>query len=120
MPDDTLLRVENLKLYFRTTKGVVQAVDEVSFDLGYKEAVVVLGESGCGKTSLAKAILRLLPRNVDSYSGKVYLNDTDLMAMDDIDDTGVALGKALSAGLLSLPFMAALLLVRKPRSRLRP
>jgi peptide/nickel transport system ATP-binding protein len=85
MPEDTLLRVENLKLYFRTTKGVVQAVDGVSFDLGYKEAVVVLGESGCGKTSLAKAILRLLPRNVDSYSGQVYLNNTELMAMDDED-----------------------------------
>ena len=44
--------------------GAVQAVDGVDFDLDYNRAVVILGESGCGKTSLAKAILRLLPRNV--------------------------------------------------------
>jgi peptide/nickel transport system ATP-binding protein len=81
--DNKLLRVENLVLHFRTTKGVVQAVDGVGFDLDYNEAVVVLGESGCGKTSLAKAILRLLPRNVAAYSGKVYLEGLELMGMAD-------------------------------------
>jgi oligopeptide/dipeptide ABC transporter ATP-binding protein len=86
MPENNqLLHVEDLKLHFRTTKGVVQAVDGVSFDLGYKEAVVVLGESGCGKTSLAKAILRLLPRNVAKYSGKIYLNGLELMSLDEED-----------------------------------
>jgi peptide/nickel transport system ATP-binding protein len=83
MTEDVLLRLEDLKLYFRTTKGVVQAVDGVDFELDYNQAVVVLGESGCGKTSLAKAILRLLPRNVDTYSGHVYLKGTELMGMDD-------------------------------------
>ena len=78
-----LLRVEQLRLHFRASKGVVQAVDDVTFELKSNEAIVVLGESGCGKTSLAKAILRLLPRNVQTYSGKVWLNDTDLMALDD-------------------------------------
>jgi peptide/nickel transport system ATP-binding protein len=57
---DKLLRVENLKLYFRTGAGSVQAVDGVNFDLDYNRAVVILGESGCGKTSLARAILRNL------------------------------------------------------------
>jgi len=83
MPKDKLLRVENLKLHFKTSKGSVRAVDGVFFELGYKEAVVILGESGCGKSSLAKAILRLLPRNVERYDGKVYLEDTELMAMDE-------------------------------------
>ncbi len=81
MADRTLLRVDNLLLHFRTTKGVVQAVDGVTFELGYKDAVVVLGESGCGKTTLAKAILRLLPRNVADYSGKVFLDETELMGL---------------------------------------
>lgn len=81
MTDDKLLRVEDLVMYFHTEKGEVQAVDGVSFDLGYKEAIVILGESGCGKTSLAKAILRLLPRNVGTYSGKVYLDGAELMGM---------------------------------------
>lgn len=70
-------------LHFRTTKGVVQAVDGVSFDLAYKQAIVVLGESGCGKTSLAKAVMRLLPRNVATYSGKIHLDGLELMAMED-------------------------------------
>lgn len=83
MTENTLLRLEDLKLHFQTTKGIVQAVDGVNFTLGYNEAVVVLGESGCGKSSLAKAILRLLPRNVAGYSGKVFLNGADIMAFDD-------------------------------------
>jgi oligopeptide/dipeptide ABC transporter ATP-binding protein len=45
--------------------------------------VVIIGESGCGKSSLAKAILRLLPRNVHTYSGKVYLNNVDVMPLPD-------------------------------------
>ena len=74
-----LLHIENLKLHFRTQKGAVQAVDEVNFDLGVHRAVVVLGESGCGKTSLSKAILRLLPRNVEAYEGKVFLQGVNVM-----------------------------------------
>ncbi len=83
MAKDTLLRIENLKLHFRTTQGLVQAVDGVNFELGFKEAVVVLGESGCGKSSLAKAVLRLLPRNVGEYSGRVMLDGQDVMALND-------------------------------------
>jgi oligopeptide/dipeptide ABC transporter ATP-binding protein len=83
MPKDKLLRVENLVLHFKTGRGPVRAVDGVFFELGYKEAVVILGESGCGKSSLAKAILRLLPRNVQRYDGKIYLENTELMRMSD-------------------------------------
>ena len=83
MSESQLLRVRDLKLYFRTSLGPVQAVDGVDLDLDYTQAMVILGESGCGKTSLAKAILRLLPRNVDSYTGEVYLDGTELMRMDD-------------------------------------
>lgn len=85
MTDRELLRIEDLVLHFRTERGTVRAVDGVNFSLGYNEAVVVLGESGCGKTSLAKAILRLLPRNVQTYGGRVYLNDEDVMALTDED-----------------------------------
>lgn len=83
MMDNSLLRLEDLKLHFRITKGIVQAVDGVNFSMGHNEAVVVLGESGCGKSSLAKALLRLLPRNVAEYSGKVIINGVDTMTMDD-------------------------------------
>jgi peptide/nickel transport system ATP-binding protein len=78
-----LLSVRDLRLYFRTSRGVVQAVDGVDFDLPRNRATVVIGESGCGKSTLAKAILRLLPRNVDSYTGHVFLDGQDIMALDD-------------------------------------
>lgn len=78
-----LLKLEDLLLHFRTTKGTVQAVDKVNFELAHNEAVVVVGESGCGKSSLAKAILRLLPKNVQSYSGKAWLEGVDTMALSD-------------------------------------
>lgn len=83
MLESKLLRVKDLVLYFRTTQGAVQAVDRVNLDLDYTEAMVIVGESGCGKTSLARAILRLLPRNVDAYSGSVYLDGTDVMSLED-------------------------------------
>jgi peptide/nickel transport system ATP-binding protein len=85
MSEKPLLRLEDLILHFRTTKGTVQAVDKVNFSLEHNEAVVVVGESGCGKSSLAKAILRLLPRNIEKYSGKVFLEDNDIMALSDED-----------------------------------
>ncbi|MCS7252162.1 MAG: ABC transporter ATP-binding protein [Thermoflexus sp.] len=78
-----ILRAEELTLYFRTRKGVVQAVDQISFSVPRNGALAVLGESGCGKSSLARAILRLLPRNVSHYSGRVYLDGRDIMAIDD-------------------------------------
>lgn len=83
MATETLLSIQDLVLHFNTQKGPVQAVDGVFFDLGYKEAVVILGESGCGKSSLAKALLRLLPRNISKYDGKIYLEGNEIMGMDE-------------------------------------
>src|SRR5258706_14027590 len=80
---EKLLHIENLVLHFKTTYGVVQAVGGVGFDLDSNRAVVILGESGCGKTSLSKALLRLLPRNVERYNGRVFLHGSDVMALDD-------------------------------------
>jgi len=81
--NNKLLRIEELVLYFNTTHGPVQAVDGVNFELDSNRAVVILGESGCGKSSLAKAILRLLPRNAGTYSGRVYLDGKDVMLLSE-------------------------------------
>lgn len=81
--DNVLLRVEDLKLYYRAGRSVLQAVDGVSFELKRGHTLAVIGESGCGKSSLAKAILRLLPRNVHSYSGKIWFNGREIMGMGD-------------------------------------
>lgn len=79
--NDKLLRIEELVLYFNTLQGPVQAVDGVDLVLDHNRAVVILGESGCGKSSLAKAILRLLPRNAGTYSGHIYLDGRDIMSL---------------------------------------
>ena len=81
--NNKILRIEELVLYFNTTHGPVQAVDGVNFELDSNRAVVILGESGCGKSSLAKAILRLLPRNAGTYSGRVYLDGKDIMPLSE-------------------------------------
>lgn len=81
--NEELLVVKGLKLHFETRGGAVQAVDGVDFDLPRNQATVVIGESGCGKSSLAKAILRLLPRNASTYEGQVLLQGQDVMKLSD-------------------------------------
>ena len=83
MTNNGSLRLKNLRLYFRTSAGVVQAVDDVSLTLPRGDTMAVVGESGCGKTSLARAVLRLLPRNVHTYSGEVWLNGVNVMGLSD-------------------------------------
>lgn len=78
-----LLTVEDLRLYFRSARGPVQAVDAVGFTLRRGRTLVVVGESGCGKTSLARAILRLVPRNIHTYTGRVWFNGIDVMSLDE-------------------------------------
>jgi oligopeptide/dipeptide ABC transporter ATP-binding protein len=74
-----LLRVRDLQLQYRIRGGTVRAVDGVDFDVGRNEALVILGESGCGKSSLAKALLRVLPRNVHHFGGSVQVDGVETM-----------------------------------------
>jgi len=83
MAEKPLLKLEDLVLYFRTTKGIVRAVDKVNLEINNNEAVVIVGESGCGKSSLVKAIMRLLPKNVETFSGKVLFDGIDIMSYSD-------------------------------------
>ena len=76
-----LLNVDNLKMYYKTLRGYVKAVDNVTFDVDKKEALGLAGESGCGKTSTALAILRLLPWNAKIVSGSITLDGTDLVKL---------------------------------------
>lgn len=80
-----LLEVKDLRLFFKTRTGIVQAVDGVDLNLKKTHATVIIGESGCGKSSMAKAILRLLPRNIHTYDGQVFLDGEDIMGLNDED-----------------------------------
>jgi len=78
-----LLNVGNLKMYFYTLRGWVRAVDNVSFSMERGDSFGLAGESGCGKTSVALTILRLLPRNGRVFDGKIIFENMDLLQLDD-------------------------------------
>jgi oligopeptide/dipeptide ABC transporter ATP-binding protein len=77
-----VLEVKNLKVYYKTTRGIVQAVDDVSFSLGEGENLGLVGESGCGKTTAVKAILRLFPANIAQVSGAIEYRGQDILRMN--------------------------------------
>lgn len=80
---ENVLDVRDLHLYYATRKGTVKAVDKVSFSLSKGETLALVGESGCGKSSLAKAIIRLLPRNIEEHTGEVLLEKQNIMELND-------------------------------------
>ncbi|TMI09220.1 ABC transporter ATP-binding protein [Candidatus Bathyarchaeota archaeon] len=73
-----VLDVEGLRTYYKTLRGDVKAVDGVSFRVEKGEATGIAGESGCGKTTLALSILRLLPSGGKIVEGKVVFDGTSL------------------------------------------
>ncbi|MGH2524801.1 MAG: ATP-binding cassette domain-containing protein, partial [Anaerolineales bacterium] len=74
---EPLLRVENLHKHYREGPYTIHAVNGVSFDIYPGEAVGLVGESGCGKTTTARCILRL----EEPTSGRVVFNGEDLTAL---------------------------------------
>lgn len=82
---DTILTVKNLTMHYRTRLGDVSAVDDVSFDVATGQALGLVGESGCGKTSIAFSLLRLLPENGHILAGKVFLDGCDILALDEME-----------------------------------
>ncbi len=76
-----LLEVKDLKVQFTTPDGDVRAVDGVTFDLDQGESLGLAGESGCGKTTAALSIMRLLPRNGRIVSGSIKYQGYDLVKL---------------------------------------
>ena len=78
-PNAPLLEVDGLKTYFTLESGTVKAVDGVSFHLDYGEALGIAGESGCGKTTTALSLVRILPSNATIREGSIKLMGIDLV-----------------------------------------
>ena len=75
----TLLDVRDVVVEIRTRRGVARVVDDVSFEVASSVALGLVGESGCGKTTMLRAVLGLLPPNARA-SGRILFEDTDLLA----------------------------------------
>lgn len=79
----SLLEVQNLKTYFFTPFGSVKAVDDVSFSLEKGISLGLVGESGCGKTTAALSIMRILPYPGRVIGGKIIYKGIDLLELSE-------------------------------------
>ncbi len=77
MQNDVILSARNLSISYRTERGALRAVNNVSFDLRRGETLALIGESGCGKSTLNYGIMRLLPNTADIEQGEVIYRYTD-------------------------------------------
>ena len=74
---EKFLEVRNLKKYFSSKAGLLHAVDDVSFSINQGETLGIVGESGCGKTTTGRCVIRL----VEPTSGEVMLNGRNILKM---------------------------------------
>ncbi len=80
-----LLNVKDLRLSYNTDNGVLPAVAGVSFSVEQGQTLGIVGESGAGKSSLALALMRILPRNVAAFTGCMELEGLDIYKLSDED-----------------------------------
>ncbi|MCC6457144.1 MAG: ABC transporter ATP-binding protein [Caldilineaceae bacterium] len=94
--DDLLLEVKNLKTYFMLDEGVIQAVDGVDLSVKRGKTLCVVGESGCGKSITARAILRIVPRPGKIVDGQILYHrqrahlphQKEVLDLATVSDTG--------------------------------
>jgi peptide/nickel transport system ATP-binding protein len=80
-----VLSVRDLVLEYKLRRSRARAVDSVSFDVDRGQTLGLVGESGCGKTTLALSLLRLLPRNADVVGGQVCLGGRDVLQLPEAE-----------------------------------
>ena len=82
---EEVLKIENLSVGIASPTGKIQAVRDVSFQLHPGEVLAIVGESGCGKSMLCKAIMKLLPKSAKIEDGKIIANGVDITDYADRD-----------------------------------
>lgn len=78
-----LLSVRDLRIHYKTPAGPVKAVDGISFDVPQGKVVGIVGESGCGKTTAVRSILRVMPTVASFAGGQMIFDGTDLLTLTD-------------------------------------
>lgn len=74
-----LFEVKNLKMFYETVRGYIKAIDDVSLHVKRGEALGLAGESGCGKTSVALSIMRVLPSNAKVVDGDIFFDGENII-----------------------------------------
>ena len=86
MSNETFLSVKNLTVEYTSGKNVIHAVNDVSFDMKKGETLALVGETGAGKTTIAKSILRILPNPpAKIQGGEIWLDGEDLLQKSEAD-----------------------------------
>jgi oligopeptide/dipeptide ABC transporter ATP-binding protein len=77
-----LLQIKDLEVKYHTREGILTAIHNASFAVNQAEIVGIVGESGCGKSTVASAVMRLLPPNGEISGGQILFQDRDLCQLD--------------------------------------
>jgi peptide/nickel transport system ATP-binding protein len=78
-----LLSVKDLKIHYKTRLGSVKAVDGISFDVPAGKVVGIVGESGCGKTTAVRSLLRVMPPVASFEGGEIEFDGTDILKLSE-------------------------------------
>ncbi len=79
-----LLKIQDLKVHFYTLRGVVHALERVSFELKRQETLGLAGETGCGKSVTARSVLRLIDPPGKILKGRIIFEGQDLLSLDEV------------------------------------
>ncbi|MBU4427280.1 MAG: ATP-binding cassette domain-containing protein, partial [Proteobacteria bacterium] len=80
-----VLELKSLEMSYKTQEGTVRAIDRASLRVEKGDTVGIVGESGCGKTSIGLSILRLLPPNATIHGGQILFKGQDLLSLSEKD-----------------------------------
>jgi len=80
---EPILQVRDVEVKYHTREGILTAIHGVRFDIGAGEIVGIVGESGCGKSTVASAVMRLLPANGEISGGQILLKGQNLLELDE-------------------------------------
>ena len=87
--EDTILRVEHLSVDYKIKAGWLSAVNDVSFSIERGKVLALVGESGCGKSTVAHTIMRLSIDHNEKIGGSVFFEDKDLTKISEAEMEGI-------------------------------